>query len=146
MGNAQAQGLEHLLPLHGGDFDLIVLGLQESTYDVKDKGLKRGASNKNMNKSAVSAAEAAYREASGESGSGSTSGPSVPRQQMKSNKSFINSFRNSLVDSDDQATRAASKERCVEILLDNIETVLGDTFYLVRLFFLMFLLLIVIIN
>jgi hypothetical protein len=32
MGNAAAEGLQELIPNKGGDFDIIVLGLQESTY------------------------------------------------------------------------------------------------------------------
>lgn len=35
MGNEPAVGLEHLIPLGGGDMDLFVFGLQESTYDSK---------------------------------------------------------------------------------------------------------------
>jgi hypothetical protein len=127
MGNAQAQGLEHLLPANGGDFDLIVLGLQESTYDVKEKGLKKGLST--VDKTLVTAAEAVYRDAEGDTGVSGES--SAPQQKMNSNKSFMNSVRNVFSDTDDQSTRAASRERCVEILLDNIETILGFSFYLV---------------
>ena len=42
MGNAKAEGLEHLLPHEGGEYDLIVLGLQESTYNIKEKKDKIG--------------------------------------------------------------------------------------------------------
>jgi hypothetical protein len=37
MGNAKAEGLENMLPASGAGYDLIVLGLQESTYTVKGK-------------------------------------------------------------------------------------------------------------
>jgi hypothetical protein len=37
MGNAKAEGLENILPATGSGYDLIVLGLQESTYTVKAK-------------------------------------------------------------------------------------------------------------
>ena len=42
MGNAKAEGLEHLIPHEGGEYDLIVLGLQESTYNMKEKKDKGG--------------------------------------------------------------------------------------------------------
>ena len=35
MGNAQGEGVNHFLPANGGDYYIIVIGLQESTYTVE---------------------------------------------------------------------------------------------------------------
>jgi len=38
MGNAKAEGLENLVPPCGGGFDILAMGMQESTYFQKEKG------------------------------------------------------------------------------------------------------------
>lgn len=51
MGNAKAEGLDHVLPANGLGYDLIVLGLQESTYAVKgDKEKSQSPSQKRKGK------------------------------------------------------------------------------------------------
>jgi len=35
MGNAMSDCFDRILPFQGGNYDLIALGLQESTYSVK---------------------------------------------------------------------------------------------------------------
>jgi len=42
MGNAMAEGLEEFVPSKGGNYDLVVIGLQESTYKV-DASVRRSS-------------------------------------------------------------------------------------------------------
>lgn len=42
-GNARPEGLEELIPHAGGDYDVLAIGMQESTYVVTDhQGLTSG--------------------------------------------------------------------------------------------------------
>lgn len=37
MGNAKGEGIQHFVPPNGKDYDVIAIGLQESTYSVGDE-------------------------------------------------------------------------------------------------------------
>lgn len=39
VGNAQVTSLDGWIPQHGGDYDIIVVGLQESTFKMKRKSI-----------------------------------------------------------------------------------------------------------
>jgi hypothetical protein len=43
MGNAQGENMKHFIPEDGNDYDIIAIGLQESTYKIGDES-KEGSS------------------------------------------------------------------------------------------------------
>ena len=45
MGNAKGEGIQHFIPINGKDYDIIAIGLQESTYSMKDGDEVKDGSN-----------------------------------------------------------------------------------------------------
>ena len=134
MGNAAAEGLSHAVPEKGADYDMIVFGLQESTYAVrrsssleKDEVVMRsmmsndesdceGGGSTNVsdceNSDTVAAVAASGKEAS-----------SLDACERLSNTSNV---------SDAGKDMGAMQEPCVVQLLADITAILQDDFYLVN--------------
>jgi hypothetical protein len=116
MGNAEAIGFEYLIPRDGGGNDLIVLGLQESTYSAAgDEDIARKSSSvQSLSAEPVQASAA----------------PSSRQKPLANQKSSILSSLLSITG--EPSTRKNTNARCVEITLSKIEDILGHHYELVR--------------
>ena len=115
MGNVEAVGLEHLIPRNGGDNDLIVLGLQESTYSAggDEEISKKSVSVQSINAEPVEASVA----------------PISGQKPLANQRSSM--FSSILSLGGDSSTRRNTNARCVEITLSKIEDILGHNYQLV---------------
>jgi hypothetical protein len=135
MGNALAEGLEYLIPSGGKNFDLIVLGLQESTYYTSSDAVKLAddiksaaernpsiAAEKNRGVSLYFVNQGSHRSVVSD---GARSAATVTsNEDMVPSASCFGQSR--------PKTKSIEKNMyCVEMLLMQLRTLLGDGYVLV---------------
>jgi hypothetical protein len=120
MGNEPAIGLEHLIPANGGEYDLFSFGFQESTYEVKKDLLASYASGTLSEQAASDIVSAADDERE-----------AVPAAPAANVTSPAKSKWNITPAADGGKKVLENELVCVEILQNQLQTCLGDDFYLV---------------
>lgn len=154
MGNAAAKGIEYLLPSSDQDFDLIVLGLQESTYKLsaeEDTGDDEIDSDHDSDEKDIKAKKSAAMRRGWSTRSGASI-QSVRRRRLEDiaeanavvpSKANLNSSFESAETSLDcnclplknknksKIDKVHREKKCVEILVNNISENLGAGYLLV---------------